>query len=141
MKKISIARYMAYLLIITLTITGLSLARYATTSSGSDASRVANFDVQVTHTGSAWSHESENKDVSAHAPGGSKIYTFKVDNYSEVAVRARLVIDSNSAAAPMVSPAGWFEIAAGKAKNVTVTVVGVIGGNDIGVSVEYEQIN
>lgn len=137
---IPIIRYMLYLLIVTITITGVSLSRYATSSSQKDAGRVAGFDVSVTHTGT-WS-ENEFEDVSNHLLNGSKVYSFRVTNNSEVAVRARVVIDGNSGTAPIVSPSGTFDIAPHSSRdNVQITVVGSAVGNLVKMHIEYEQIN
>ena len=136
-EKIPIIRYMLYFLIITFIVTGVSLSRYSMASLEQDTSRVAKFNVSVTHT--AWSNG--DQDISAHKLNGNKVYTFTVTNNSEVAVRARLVIVNNSGPAPATNPPAWFDLAVGGTQNVTVTVNGALDGNVINMRVEYRQID
>lgn len=133
-RSLPIVRYMLYLLIVTLTVSGVSLSRYATSSPGADQARVAKLDVVVTHPG--WN----NYDVSSHATGGTKGYELRVTNNSEVAVRARLVIDG-SGGSVFASPSGWFDLPLGAWQDIAVTVTGTAGGNVVQMHVEYEQID
>ena len=134
----SIMRYAFYLVIITIAVTGVSFARYATTGTRGDVARVAKFDVRV--TGSPMS--GGTSDVSAHAPGGNVPYTFTVTNHSEVAVRAQLFAQStNGGTAPSISTSAPFDLAPGGSRNVTVTVTGSTTGNVVRTYVEYAQIN
>ena len=140
--KISLTRYMMYVLLVTFTITGVSLSRYSTTSSGNDTTRAAKFEVTITPDG--WS----NNGATAHGTNVTyKDCVLKVENKSEVAVRARLVINSGNGYVSSISPAGssgysaWFNLSPGSSQNVTVNITGATTGNDVTMSVEYEQID
>ena len=137
-EKLPIIRYMLYVLVVTITVTGVSLSRYSTTSSTGDNARIAHFDISVTHA--PWS-KGEYKDISAHALNGSKTYVFTVTNNGEVPVRVRLDIDTYDGQLPTVNPPGWFNLAISGSQNVGVTVIGELDGNDIDLHVEYEQID
>jgi len=140
-KTYPLIRYLLYLLIVTMTVTGVSLSRYATSVTGTDQARVAKFDVTVTPSG--WT----NGGTAAHAAGGSKACDLIVTNNSEVAVYARLVIDSGAANVTSISPAGtattsaWFALAIGGSQTVTVNITGSTTGNNVQMHVEYEQID
>ena len=134
-KAVPLMKYMAYLLIITTVVTGVSLSRYLTGIRAlDDTARVAGFDIEVTTT---WS----DGDVSAHAPGGLKEYTFTVKNNSEVAVEAMLVVDSYTGAAPAVSWGGWVPLMPGGTDTVAVSIYGAYTGNNIEMHIEYKQID
>ena len=137
--KIPYVRYMAYMLIVMLTVTSASLSRFKMSSSAGDSARVAEFNVSVTHA-AGWS-AGEFNDIVATGIGGSKDYIFTVTNNSEVAVRARLVVESSSGQAAAVNPSGWFDLQCNNSRNVTVNVVGDAGGNNVKMHVEYEQID
>ena len=137
-EKLPLTRYVLYVLLVTLTVTGVAFSRYTTTSSLDAVARMANFNVSVTHA--TWSH-GVYADIASHVLNGNKAYVFTVTNNSEVVVRARLVIDSYDGTAPTVSPSSWFTLAVGASQNVTMTVVGAVDGNDVDLHVEYEQVD
>jgi len=133
-----LVRYMAYLLIVTTAITGVSLSRYSTSSSSDDSARVAKFEVVISHI--EWS-EDENNDISlVSTPDGVRNYVFTVTNNSEVAVRARLIIIASDYTAT-ANPTGWTDISPDNSENITVTVTGTFEGNHVKVYIEYEQID
>ena len=153
-RKISVIRYMFYLLIITFVITGVSFARYATGGGSSNSSaRVAKLNVVVTH--SAW-NITGYKDNDVDFNIGTKNYTFTVENKSEVAVRVWLVVDGYDTY-PSVTPSvlGNDWITAGVAvpvngtNSVTITVSQGNPGyqgiapyeNDVKIYFKYEQAN
>ena len=163
-RSMPLIRYLIYLLIVTMTVTGVSLSRYATsTTTNASPARIAKFDVVVTHT-ATWSN-GEYDDTSYRLGAGTYGYTFKVTNHSEIAVRARLVIDAYDSAydslpvinpAPLASPypqnmSDWVVIAAnGNFQNVSITLRGCgsasppsnwVGANDLRMHFEYEQID
>ncbi|MCL2813890.1 MAG: hypothetical protein FWD23_04760 [Oscillospiraceae bacterium] len=129
--------YLVYFLIVTTIVTGVSFSKYSVNSPAGDTARVAEFDVVITPLG--WS----NDNISSHASGKNKVYTLTAANNGEVAVRARLVIDSSTVSnSCVVSPSGWFELAAlGGMQNVTVSITGHPAGNEVKMRVEYEQID
>ena len=138
--KMTIARYMLYALIAVVLVTGGSFARYTTKGPALEDARVAEFDVSIALNG--WS----NNDVSTHAMGENKVYSYTVTNNSEVAVQVRLVVDSYSGLEPQLSSSGWFVLAAGgDSDDVTVTIAGDLigngGGNVVQMHMEYEQID
>ena len=131
-------RYLIYLLIMTSVVTGFSLSRYATSYSMTNAARVAKFEVVISHV--QWS-EDENNDIALTSmPQEPRDYVFTVQNNSEVAVRARLIIHSSGYIAA-VNPTGWVDIAPSHSENITVTVIGTFEGNTVNAHIEYEQIN
>ena len=151
---ISVTRYMVYLLIVTLTITGVSLSRYATSTTKSDSARVAVFDVDVTLNGRKFTNGSNStlKGVDYNVSG--QTFTFTVTNNSEVAVKAHLVIDlANSDVVPTISPrtgstpnyeSDWLIFAPNAgSQTITVTLTCWTGlsNNDARMYVEYEQID
>ena len=143
-KKLPVVRYMVYMLIITAAVTMVSLSRYSTSSSMGDTSKVAGFNVVITHDN--WNVNGHpNKDVysfGAGTTGGTKVYTFTVKNFSEVTVKARLVVDSADQTVTY-NPA-WFNVPIGGApQTVTATVPQGVGfsGNDVSMHIEYEQVD
>ena len=158
--SLPVIRYLAYLLIATMTVTGVSLSRYSTSSSGSDSARVANFDVVVTHD--SWNYGLTDGIIDASFNQSSgRLYTFTITNNSEVSVRARLIIDSYDLlpALNSFSPqdlnnstdrSGWVTIAPkGAPKQITVRLFAVSNtgnpivpnGNNVEMHIEYEQVD
>ena len=144
-ERLPIIRYMIYMLIFTLTVTGTSLSRYASTSSADDVARIAKYSVSATLTTSVTMAYGNYNDVSSHALNSNKNYTFSVTNNSEVSVRARLVVASSDntvligGVATSTSP--WYTLAPGGIQNITITVHGTVGGNDVKLRVESEQLD
>ena len=152
--NLPIIRYLIYLMVVTMTVSGVSLSRYVSSSAVSDEARVAQFKVAVTQVDSAnqpvtWSIDEFN-DVSAHTiAAGSKQYIFNVKNNSEVKVEATFFLDSQTyagatpPAAATVSHTSPFILQPGGSQNVTVTIYG--GREGIGkivkVHVEYKQVD
>ena len=98
----SLFRTAVYLMLTTLIVTGFSLSRYSTTSTGSgDKARIAGFEVVVSEpklTNESVSKGSEYPfdDISIFNGSGTQVYEFTVTNNSEVAVNAMLVIDHDT---------------------------------------------
>ena len=143
-KKLPIVRYMFYMLVITVAVTMVSFSRYSTSSAMWDSSKVAKFNVVVEHA--PWSVSgSPDRDVYSFGvgtTGGTRGYTFTVRNYSEVTVRARLVVDSADQTVTY-NPA-WFTVPiGGSPQTITATVPQGIGltGNDVQMHIEYEQMD
>ena len=146
-RSMPLIRYLIYLLIVTMTVTGVSLSRYATsTTTNASPARIAKFDVTVTPSG--WIKNGTT------APGKDlthKDCVMTVENNSEVSVRARLVIFSDSQNAvssitPSASPSSvihsaWFNLAIGGTQNVTVSIAGASSGNEVQMYVEYNQVD
>ena len=146
-RKTPIIRYLLYALIVTMTVTGVSLSRYATSESASDTARVADFKVTVSHPG--W-NQNEFKDIeifkNLNVANPNKSYQFTLENDSEVAVRAKFVLDYSDNTVSITSPAGitmnnWFVVDKGETKVVTLNVLGATLGNNAKVHVEYEQLD
>ena len=152
-RPMPIIRYLIYLLILTVTVTGVSLSRYSTTSAfKGDSARVADFDVEVTHD--YWNF-GQNIDIDSvfNLPSGRE-YVFTVTNHSEVAVRARLIIENCNLAPSSISPSdaggsptqsGWISLAVNSAPQeirVRFYAAAIVpGGNNVQMHVEYEQID
>jgi hypothetical protein len=131
-----IMRYMIYMLIITMTISSVSLSRYASSLARDDSAGVAKFDVSVTHD--YWGSDEYSHISLVQTIGETTDYIFTVTNDSDVAVRARLVILS-ATSAYTVDPT--VEIPAYDSRDVSVTIQGLFTGNDVQMYVEYEQID
>lgn len=145
---IPIIRYLVYLLVVITAISGVSLARYtANSASNSDAARVAGFDVTVELLTSL------NEDLGSltdYFPNDfaatEKKYEFTVTNDSEVAIRARVVMEYQHDSS--VEKSAWVDIAPnGASQNVAGTVKkpqlinALFFLYDINVYVEYEQLD
>jgi len=136
--SLPIVRYMTYLLIVTVTLSGVSLSRYATSLASEDQARAARFDVTVSHA--SWSIDEYNDRFVVQTIDGSQEYTFTVTNNSEVAIQARLVIvSSTSSVAP--DPSDWQIIPANESRDITITIAGSFTGNNVQLFIEYEQID
>ena len=140
-QSLPLIRYLIYLLLVTVTITGVSLSRYSTSVSTDDVARVAKFDVVV-------SPAVPSGDVSAHAANGNKVYSFNVTNYSDVTVEVQLFVDSYNTNQPTVTYVGsdppvngWFRLAPNASRTVDVTIVGISTGNAVSMHVEYRQVD
>ena len=108
--KHSLGRVVFYVLMVTIVVTATSLAKYITTSPNNslDGSRVAGFHVQVDTVKARWSEDDNDfdyvdedwepdhdfDDESRHNADGYLVYTFTATNKSEVAVKAKINIDS-----------------------------------------------
>ena len=152
-----ITRLLVYLLIVTTTVTGVSMSRYATSSQGDNTVRVAVFDVVVSHE--LWSEDAYNDVRLVQEIDGANDYIFGVKNYSDVAVRARLVVVGAARTIKSSTPAGhigkyiggaeelveliteWADISVGETVNFTVKIMGLFHGNEVTAHVEYEQID
>jgi len=150
-RSMPLARYLLYILIITATISGVSLSRYATSETSSDTARVADFHVTVSHhpDDEEW-NQNEFKDIEIfkdlNVSNPSKSYKFLLENTSEAAVRAKFVLDYADNTVSITAPAGitmnnWFTMGKGETKVVTVKVLGAALGNNAQIHVEYEQID
>jgi len=132
---IPLIRYLVYLLIVTLTVTGVSLSKYATSSTANDNAKVAKFDVQVVPLPLV-----NDNHWYDHRAGATKynanMYSciFKLVNNSDVAVRTRVEItsyNSISAAAYLNDP-DWYVLAPGEeTQNFIVQILGLPLGNPI----------
>ena len=140
-KTSRLVRMLLYGLVVLMLMTSVSLASYHTVSVSQNASRVAVFEVLTTHS-DTWSIDYYHDAISV-VVGGSKTYTFRVQNNSEVAVRTRLVATRESAAGtnPSVNPSGYFDLAPNAYRDVTVVVAGATGGNKVKVNAESTQID
>ena len=140
-KPLPYLRYVSYGVIVMTMVSGVALARFATSSGGADGARVAELDVVVTH-GGTWSG-GYYADVSSHVAGGNQVYSFTVLNQSEVPVRAQVRADKmgTSGANPQISPASFDLAPLGGSQAFTVTVTGTADGNKIKIYVDYTQID
>ena len=136
--SLPIIRYLVYLLIVTTTVTGVSLSRYATSMKVNDSARTAKFDVVISHA--EWSEDENNDIFLVSTPDETRKYVFTVTNNSEIDVRARLRIISSDHIAT-VSPKKWTEISHNSSEKITVTVTGTFEGNRVKAYIKYEQIN
>ena len=159
-------RYVAYFLLLTILVTATSLSRFATTSpNSSDPSRVAGFNVTVVETkgdGEDWEcfvdacedcANNNGHDQSIIDIEGSQKYQFTVENGSEVAVRARLVIEcckpiDEKCDDVTVDPPIWWDgdewvyFDIGANKEFEVTVAGYLNdGHDVIMNVVCEQVD
>jgi len=143
-------RYLLYLIITTAIVTQVSFALYTSSYADSASVRVAKFNVQVTQA-TPWSGGAYF-DGAYNTAGNNKDYTFTLTNYSEVAVLAKLVIDSYDypiTNTPQIND--WLNgttLATGESKAVTLSVSSgvnnlaeVIDGNNVRIHFEYEQID
>ena len=145
-------RYLAYLLIVTTVMTGISLSRYSTSYSMYDSARVAKFNVEVIPVG--W----ENNEVLDIAPNGNKRLHFEIVNKSEVAVRVRLVdtytgvplnvtavMNSSWITVAWDVANGWFTMTPGGTfdakRYMMIDIVGTSVGKTVNMRMEYEQID
>ena len=126
------------MLIVTSTVTGVSLSRYATGSKVNDSARTAKFDVVISHA--EWSEDENNDIFLVSTPDETRKYVFTVANNSEVDVRVRLKIVSSDHIAT-VTPKGWTDISHNSSEKITVTATGTFEGNYVKVYIKYEQID
>ncbi len=87
-RKLPVSALIAYLLIAVVLTSGVTLSRYATSISGSDGARVAEFDVASNGIQEATIQLGDMK------PGDVKTYSFTVTNSSEVAVQWSITLTS-----------------------------------------------
>jgi len=140
-KPLPIIRYLLYLLIVTTTVTGVSLSRYATSSSGEYTARIAELDIEITpaYLGSNRADMPEYF-YELGTTGQTRECLFTVTNNSEVAVRVRLAADSEL---PVVLDPDWVALDLGGSAVLTADVPQGIDlfSNDAAIHVEYEQID
>ena len=105
-RALPVIRYLAYLLIVTVIVTGVSLSRYSGSSLTNETARTAKFDVSVSSDGSQWSDPGNRTDNVIVGNDMRKTYTFDIDNLSEVAIRGKIDVSGNSQDFPITMRVG-----------------------------------
>lgn len=161
--EIPIVRYLVYLLVVTLAVSGVSLSRYSVSSGTIESARVAKFDVSVIpDEPDIWTVDEITGGFSnvsiLRADETSRAYSFTITNNSEVAIRARInkvtgepldrsyysVADENDANIEVDSN-GWFDFSpAGSGadtRDVTISLVSAGDTTNLTIFFEYQQID
>ena len=141
-RSVPIVRYMVYLLVVTVIVTGVSLSRYTSNLASSDNARVAKLNVTVVPKSAAPDNWANGNVTEVPNFGDARVYNFLVTNNSEVAIRARVYIVSttNPTGDQATVTSGWSNFAAnGGAGYVSATVYGIVGDTVVTMYVEYEQ--
>lgn len=151
--EIPIVRYLVYLLILTLAVSGVSLSRYSVSSGTIQSGRVAKLAGTFTHD--SWSDG--DIDISVLPLGDTRDYIFTIINMSEVAMRVRVrdvtkelpitnitVVDAGNADVN-VDGDGWFDFSpaglGADTRKVTIGLVSTEEGNSLTIFFEYQQID
>lgn len=151
--EIPIVRYLVYLLVVTLAVSGVSLSRYSVSSDTIQSGRVAKLAGSFTHD--IWSDG--DVDISVLPLGYTRHYVFTIKNDSEVAMRVRLrdatkeppitnitVVDAGNASVN-VDDNGWFDFSpAGSGADTRIVTMGLestLDGNHLTIFFEYKQID
>lgn len=155
--QIPIVRYLVYLLVVTLAVSGVSLSRYSVSSGTIESARVAKLAGTFTHD-DTWTIDEYN-DFSVLPVGQHKDYVFTIKNDSEVAMRVRImdvstsaVLQSNyysvfdgSGQSGVTVTNGWFDFSpAGlpdDTRTVTISLDSTTTGNNLTIFFEYQQID
>ena len=151
-KTAPLIRYLVYFLILTTALTSVSMSRYLSGGLGGDSARVAKFNVVVTHTDTWNVNGRSDREVYFFGRTSTgenrtgtlpRVYTLNVENRSEVAVRARLVIDSADNTVTCIPLTQEADIPIGQTQAFTLTVSPgqTLFANDARMHFEYEQID